>query len=372
MPSLSLLVDSFNDGILGPEWGNAYGGTTETGGRAVVPCTTGYAGCQTGYAWTLAGASFFVQVPTTPDPTGATAEAYAAVTVQGTTEGTRVGFIINKLTGMLRCVSETEYWDAGAVEITYDPVAHLFLRLTEDGTNLVWSTSPDGATWTTRRTLATPAWIPADAELCALDMSAHRDGGDPDTAEFDYFNTLSDAAIWNVSSTLTAAAALDAGSPTLTAGASAALAGDSTLTAPAALTASLTATLTAATTLTAHAGAAPIPEVAAMAAGTRNLHIEQGATFVQTYTVIEPADWTWDGWTAAAQIRSAPADSGDLLCDLTPYLTVTGPAVRLAIPAAVTETLTRNGVWDLEMTLGSTVVRILQGKAVVSLEVTRP
>ena len=34
--------------------------------------------------------------------------------------------------------------------------------------------------------------------------------------------------------------------------------------------------------------------------------------------------------------------------------------------------LTRNGVWDLEMTLGSTVVRILQGKAVVSLEVTRP
>src|SRR5690606_39788179 len=105
--SLSTLVDSFNDGVLGPEWGNSYGGTTEAGGRAVVPCTTGYAGCQTGYAWTLAGASFFVQVPTTPDPAGATAEAYAAVTVQGTVEGTRVGFIINKFSGLLRCVSET-------------------------------------------------------------------------------------------------------------------------------------------------------------------------------------------------------------------------------------------------------------------------
>jgi len=372
MPSLSTLVDSFNDGILGPEWGNAYGGTTETGGRAVVPCTTGYAGCQTGYAWTLAGASFFVQVPTTPDPTGATTETYCAVTVQGTVEGTRVGFIINKVAGLLRCVSETGYWDAAAVEITYDAEDHLFLRLAEDGTNLVWSTSPDGTTWTTRRTLATPAWIPADAELCALDMSAHRDGGTNDVAEFDYFNTLSDAAVSNLSAALTATAVLDAAAPTLTAGATATLTGDTTLTAPLTLSARLTATLTGESTLTAHAGAAPIPEVAAMAAGIRNLHIEQGATFVQTYTVVDPADWTWDGWTAAAQIRSAPADNGELLCDLTPYLTVTGPAVRLAIPAAVTETLTRNGVWDLEMTLGSTVVRILQGKAAVSLEVTRP
>lgn len=107
-----------------------------------------------------------------------------------------------------------------------------------------------------------------------------------------------------------------------------------------------------------------------MAAGAHDLRIEQGATFVQTYTVVDEG-WTWDGWSARAQIRSAPADSGDLLLDLDPYLTVDGPAVRLSVPAAVTETLTRNGVWDLEMVLGSTVVRILQGKVIVSLEVTR-
>ena len=52
-------------------------------------------------------------------------------------------------------------------------------------------------------------------------------------------------------------------------------------------------------------------------------------------------------------------------------LTVLGPAVRLAIPAAQTEALTRNGVWDLEMYQGTTVVRILQGRAVISPEVTR-
>lgn len=371
MPSLSTLVDSFNDGVLGPEWGNSYGGTTETDGRARVPCTTGYAGCQTGYAWTLAGASFFVQVPTTPDPTGATAEAYAAVTVQGTTEGTRVGFIINKVSGMLRCVSETGYWDDNAVEVTYDPVAHQFLRLAEDGTNLIWSTSPDGSTWTTRRTLATPAWIPADAELCALDMSAHRDGGVADVAEFDYFNTLSDAGMWDVSATLTATAALDTGAPTVVARASAAVAAESTLDGSLALSVGLSATLTAEATLTAHAGAAPIPEVAELSAGDWDLYIEQGATFVQTYTVDDDPAFTWDGWTARSQIRSEASEHGELLLDLTPYLTVTGPSIRLAIPASVTETLTRNGRWDLEVVNGSTVVRLLNGRAIVSPEVTR-
>ncbi|MER8220900.1 hypothetical protein ABTZ58_09970 [Streptomyces sp. NPDC094143] len=371
MPLLSTLVDSFNDGVLGPEWGNSYGGTTETGGRARVPCTTGYAGCQTGYAWTLAGASFFVQVPTTPDPTGATAEAYAAITVQGTVEGTRVGFIINKVSGMLRCVSETGYWDDNAVEIAYDPVAHLFLRLAEDGTNLTWATSPDGTTWTTRRTLATPAWIPADAELCALDMSAHRDGGTADVAEFDYFNTLSDAGVWDVSATLTATAALDAGAPTVSARTSAALTGTAELDAAARLSVQLSATLAAESMLTAHAGAAPIPEVAELSAGEWDLYIEQGATFLQTYTVDDDPAFTWDGWTARAQIRSEASENGELLLDLEPYLTVTGPSIRLAIPASVTETLTRNGRWDLEVVNGSTVVRLLNGRAIVSPEVTR-
>lgn len=371
MPSLSTLVDSFNDGVLGPEWGNSYGGTTEAGGRAVVPCTAGYAGCQTGYAWTLAGASFFVQVPTTPDPAGATAEAYAAVTVQGTVEGTRVGFIINKFSGLLRCVSETGYWDDAAVEIAYDPDEHLFLRLAEDGTNLTWATSPDGSAWTTQRTLATPAWIAADAELCALDMSAHRDAGDDDVAEFDYFNTLSDAGVWDVSATLTATAGLTAGTPTIAAGAAASLTAETGLGAPLRVTASMSASLTGVSTLTAHAGAPVLPEVAELSAGDWDLYIEQGATFLQRFTVDDDPAFTWDGWTARSQIRSEASAAGDLLLDLTEYLTVDGPEIRIQIPASVTETLTRNGRWDLEVVNGSTVVRLLNGRAIVSPEVTR-
>ncbi|MDQ0809832.1 hypothetical protein QFZ63_001546 [Streptomyces sp. B3I7] len=105
-----------------------------------------------------------------------------------------------------------------------------------------------------------------------------------------------------------------------------------------------------------------------MTAGTRDLRIEQGATLTETYTVTDDG-WTWDGWTARAQIRTIAY--GELLLDLTPYLTVTGPAVQLAVPAAITQTLTRSGVWDLEMVNGDTVLRLLQGKALVSLEVTQ-
>jgi hypothetical protein len=371
MPSLSSLVDNFNAATLGPEWGNSYGGTAVVAGRARVPCTTGYAGCQTAYAWTLAGAAFFVQVPTTPDPTGATAEAYCAVTVQGNVEGTRCGFIINKFSGLLRCVSEVGYWDDFAVELTYDPVAHLFLRLREDGTNLYWDTSPDGTTWTNRRTLATPAWIPANVDTCALDMSAHRDAGAADFAEFDLFNTLSNGAVWTASAALTADTALTA-TGLVAAHATAGLTADSTLDAAPTLAARATASLTAVATLTADAASTEIPEVAELSAGDWDLVIEQGSTFVQTYTVTDDPDFSWAGWGARAQIRSAPAaDNGDLLLDLTPYLTIIGAAIRLAIPASVTETVTRNGVWDLEVFQGSTVVRLLQGRAILSLEVTR-
>jgi hypothetical protein len=369
VPSLSTLVDNFNSGTLGPEWGNSYGGTAVVGGRARVPCTTGYAGCQTGYAWTLTGATLFVQVPTAPAAAGAT-EAYFAVTVQGATAGTRVGFSMNAVTGLLRCVSETDYWDDAAVEVTYDPVAHLFLRLREDGTNLYWDTSPDGSTWTNRRTLATPAWIGADAEACALDMSAHRDAGTADFAEFDLVNTLSNGAVWTASAALSAQTTLGAAAM-VAAHAAADLAAACGLTAAPVLSAHASAALSGQATLTADAASSEIPEVAGLAAGIFDLRIEQGATYVQRFRVDVPG-FTWDGWTARAQIRSAAAsDNGELLLDLTDYLTIIGDTVRLALPAAVTETLTRNGLWDLEMVSGSTVVRLLQGRVVMSLEVTR-
>jgi hypothetical protein len=371
MPSLSTLTDNFNDSTIGANWGNSYGGVSESGGKAHVPCGNGYAGYQTAYSWTLAGATFYVAVTTVPAASTAT-EAYASVFVNHPdigTNGTRIGFIINTVTGQLRCKNDVGYFDAGSVDITYNATDHKFLRLREDGTNVYWDTSPDGTTWTNRRTLATPAWVTTSVDVCALDLSAHRDAGTADEAQYDLANTLSDGAVWTASATLAAETGLTAAA-LLSAHAAAGLTADSGLAAALVLSAHATATLAGEATLTADAASTEIPEVAELAAGDWTLRIEQGSTFVQTYTV-QDEGFTWAGWTARAQIRSAPADSGDLMLDLTPYLSIIGAAVRLAIPATQTQTLTRNGVWDLEMVSGSTVVRLLNGKAVVSPEVTR-
>jgi hypothetical protein len=375
MPSLSTLVDNFNGASIGPDWGNSYGGASQSGGLAHVPCTTGYAGFQTSYTWTLAGAAFFVKVVSVPAASTAT-EAYASVFVNapgigvtgGPEEGYRIGFVINTVTGLLRCKNDTGYFDAGSVDITYDPVAHLFLRLREDGTNVYWDTSPDGSTWTNRRTLATPAWVSADIDQCAIDLSAHRDAGTSDEVTYDLANTLSDGAVYTGSGSGTAETAASASGTRIAVASGSGAAQGAALAGGIGVhigsgSGSAQSNATAATTL-------EYPEVASVAAGDFDLCIEQGSTFVQTYTVTDPG-FTWSGWAARAQIRTSAAVDATLLLDLTPYLTVSGAAVQLAIPAAITATLTQNGRWDLEMYQGVIVVRILQGKVIISPEVTR-
>lgn len=378
MPSLSTLVDNFNDGAIGPEWGNSYGGASETGGQAHVPCTTGFAGFQTAYSWTMAGASFFVAVTTVPAASTAT-EAYASVFVNapgigepgGPQEGYRIGFVINSVTGLLRCKSDTGYFDAASVDIAYNATTHKFVRLSEDGTNVYWDTSPDGSTWTTRRTLATPAWVTASVDTCALDLSAHRDAGTTDEAAYDLFNTLNNGAVIDGTATLTASGTLTA-IGVLTADGTASLTGESTLTAAPTMTLQGAAALTADGTLTVTSEDPMIRKVAGMPAGTYNLLVEQGATLVRTINCdIDDPAFTWAGWVPRAQIRSAAADNGELLLDLTPYLSVSGPTVTLLVPATVTQTVTRSGRWDLELSKDGTVVRLLEGRADLSPEVTR-
>lgn len=371
MPSLSTLIDNFNDGSIGPNWGNSYGGVSESGGKAHVPCTTGYAGYQTAYSWTLAGASFYVAVTTVPAASTAT-EAYASVFVNHpdiATNGTRIGFVINTVAGQLRCKNDVGYFDAGSVDLTYNATTHKFLRIREDGTNVYWDTSPDGTTWANRRTLATPGWVTTSVDTCALDLSAHRDAGTADEAQYDMANTLSDGAVYTGTATGSAESAATATGMLAAAGSAVGSAQSNATTVGIAVLHG-TATGSAQSDASATGEGDILPEVAGLTAGDWDLKIEQGATFVQTFTALDEG-FSWDGWTARAQIRSAPADSGDILIDLTPYLTVDGPSVQIAVPATQTQTLNRNGVWDLEMVSGSTVVRWLNGKVIVSLEVTR-
>jgi hypothetical protein len=195
MPSLSTLVDNFNDNVIGPNWGNSYGGASEVGGRARVPCVAAsWAGYQTSKTWTLAGASVFLQVPTVPAVSTAT-QVNIVFSVITTTDGTNLAFNINPVASTLRLESNVGYFDAAATVLTYSPTDHLWLRIREDGTNVYWDTSANGTAWTTRRTLATPAWVTSAIDAVALDLFCYRDAGVTDYGEYDNVNTLSDGAV---------------------------------------------------------------------------------------------------------------------------------------------------------------------------------
>lgn len=250
MPLFSALTDNFNDGLIGPEWGNAYGGVTETGGRARVPCTAGYAGYQTGAAYTLTGSSVYLQVPVVPALSTATTEAIACMMILSGTAGTRLGVVINAVGNLIRFKSETGYYDPASVDITYNATTHKWLRISETGGNVLWDTSPDGTTWTTRRTLATPAWVTAATDTLLLDLFCHRDAGTSDYAEYDQVNTLSNGAVVTASSALTADSTLTA-TAAFAAVTSSALTADASLTASTLLTARATASLTAESDLSA-------------------------------------------------------------------------------------------------------------------------
>lgn len=183
------LTDDFNDNAADPiRWPDSYepGGYSETGGRARVLCTTAYNAYSSAAGYRLRESRIHCRVYP-PAAGGATTEAWVQVLVQTTTLGTDAVFEISAITGNLVMASRTGYFDSGQVAIPYNPVAHAWLRLRETGGNLYWDTSPDGTTWTNRRTTTAPAWV-GDKNL-QVQLIAHRDGGTADFAEFDNFNT---------------------------------------------------------------------------------------------------------------------------------------------------------------------------------------
>lgn len=193
MPLTEALRDTFTDGVVDTvKWPSNYntgagGLPTETGGRARVACDTGFSAFTSDNTYTLATSHAWVQV-FPPAAGGAATEAWAQLLITSSTSGTDAIFEVNAVTNQLTMAVRTGFFDPGATTLPYDPVAHRWLRIGEAGGTLVWSTSPDGLTWTARRSTASPAWVGA-ADL-EIQLITHRDSGTPDYAEFDSFNVI--------------------------------------------------------------------------------------------------------------------------------------------------------------------------------------
>ena len=189
MPLIGTLQDDFDDNSFNGElWPGSYGTYSETGGRARVQCDPDYGAIVSAATYTFAGSSVFAQL-FPPALGGATSSAYVTMSLIHSVEGTEIGTKIDLVTGKIRFQSNIDYWDDNAVELTYDSVAHSYVRISESGGTTTWSTSPDGSTWTTRRTAATPSWAVSSSTI-QLQVETRRNSGTVDFAEIDNVNVV--------------------------------------------------------------------------------------------------------------------------------------------------------------------------------------
>jgi hypothetical protein len=115
-----------------------------------------------------------------------------------------------------------------------------------------------------------------------------------------------------------------------------------------------------------------------MLAGTYKITCDQGATFERVITVKDstgsPMNLT--GYTARMQVRRE-IESSTTLVELTTQngrITLGGAAgtISLSMDAATTAAIEDEGVYDLEIiSNGGAVHRVLKGRFVLNLEVTR-
>jgi hypothetical protein len=113
-------------------------------------------------------------------------------------------------------------------------------------------------------------------------------------------------------------------------------------------------------------------------AGKLNLSIEQGATFTHVLTWKDELDVAINLTGATARMQVRDSIDGEVLIELTTEndrLSIpvgTDGKIHLEISATDTAAMTWvKGVYDLEVVIGSTVTRLVEGKVKVSKEVTR-
>lgn len=187
--TISDVEASFDDGTYG-SFTPQGSGISIVSGRARVPCGVNtYANLITAASYTAKGGA--VRARLYPAAAGGATTAGMVTTdllVNAPTAGTRLVARVDTAKGVTYLGAESGYYDPAGVNLTYDAAAHAWVRIRESGGSVYWDTSPDGTTWTTRKTAATPSWITTTKDT-AVQLITNRDTGTANYAEFDSVNT---------------------------------------------------------------------------------------------------------------------------------------------------------------------------------------
>jgi hypothetical protein len=183
--------DDFTGGSIDTtKWPNITGAPTQTGGRLRIIPTTAYPQVVSGPVFDMTTDQVWVEVPTIPNqgngtnkarfllfsnPSGAS-NVYFQIEYNGS-----AWILFMHGNGTITSVS-------GSSTINpYVNATHRFLRFTMTGGNLLYETSADNVTWTTRRTIVAPAWLTAGLVYACLQAFYTGTEPSPGYAEFDNF-----------------------------------------------------------------------------------------------------------------------------------------------------------------------------------------
>jgi hypothetical protein len=181
------LADSFDAAAIDTaKWSQNFGTVTATGGRARIQCDVAGSGLRSGQAWKLPNSAIYAQQPTVPAVGGGASIDWEVVINSGHSNGVYLSFHYDPSAGTLEFLNAVAFTEAGPPSVTFDAVAHKWVRYRCDGVNVYWETSPEGQIWTTRRTLAAPTWVLTRA--CRFDAVASRGSGTTDFGEIDFVN----------------------------------------------------------------------------------------------------------------------------------------------------------------------------------------
>lgn len=177
---LSSLTDDFSSAFINPFHWQGSGGVTQSGGQLSLPCASSPAGLVSTYGYDLTGQHVAVHV--TGVPTDTNGGTYTALSFYVDDDNQ---LVVEKLGGQLHAASIV----AGVVDssdTTWNAVSMAWWRVRETSGQVFLETSPDGTTWTARKTVTTPAYATSGRARLSCGFTGTEPS--PGSATMDDFN----------------------------------------------------------------------------------------------------------------------------------------------------------------------------------------
>lgn len=141
LPLASSLQDDFASDDLATLWGNSFGSPVIWGGLAALPCTNSYSSIISTSQYDLTGNYAFCKL--TPDQGGSGYEADLFLGDLQAYNGYSLGYEMGNL--------QAQTWSGNTAtsigSVTYDPVQHAWLMISESAGTITYSASADGLNW---------------------------------------------------------------------------------------------------------------------------------------------------------------------------------------------------------------------------------